>query len=116
MRLTAEQIRGKHVYGLQYRNRVSPHAAGEYWGDYLCVCKLQYRNRVSPMRQDYLVAYMKLLSGFNTAIGYHPMRLENMRTDPKPADALQYRNRVSSHAACGGAGGLTDRIGASIPQ
>ncbi|WP_406041051.1 hypothetical protein [Succinimonas sp.] len=38
-------------------------------------------------------------SGFNTAIGYHPMRLHDGLFHADEIVALQYRNRVSPHAA-----------------
>ncbi len=38
----------REIYKLQYRNRVSPHAAKIITPTVSTVLKLQYRNRVSP--------------------------------------------------------------------
>ena len=59
---------------LQYRNRVFPHAASRHRPMLFVVLTFQYRNRVSPHAARHVITYKRPVTGFNTAIGYHPMR------------------------------------------
>ena len=61
---------------LQYRNRVSPHAAGCFVRYDNATIELQYRNRVSPHAAGVWLVTDKGEECFNTAIGYSPMRPE----------------------------------------
>ena len=113
MRREYYYIRRGVVEKLQYRNRVSPHAAP---------CALlqgvpgagSFNTAIGyhPMRHCYLSLYSHRISRFNTAIGYHPMRLlrrvgnfngaiKLQKTSVAEAFALafQYRSGVTPFAA-----------------
>ena len=85
---------------LQYRNRVSPHAATMASNTANLAFMLQYRKRISPnAARKPIVCINTKVSSSNTAKGSLPMRLMNSALSKLPSQQLQYRNRVSPHAA-----------------
>ena len=91
--------RNKRLSELQYRKRISPYAATGLVAYAEGLLWLQYRKRISPYAA--LFSFVTPLSflGFNTAIGYHPMRHLRLIPESMLDSGLQYRNRVSPHAA-----------------
>ena len=51
------------------------------------------------MRLSEICGTVGMVACFNTAIGYHPMRLGILSSLLNGVSQLQYRNRVSPHAA-----------------
>ncbi len=71
----------------------------DYYGRELVFDGFQYRSRVTPLRLSLLSILRRSIACFNTAIGYHPMRLELENNPNVERTKFQYRNRVSPHAA-----------------
>ena len=84
---------------LQYRNRVSPHAASGAWTNGNEINMFQYRSRVTPFAASEHDRAMKDQELFQYRSRVTPFAASAAGAVKGTTFLLQYRNRASPHAA-----------------